>query len=1154
MAKLVASKAVRSAELYTRREFWGRLYAWPFIALYGIPLFLAIKDFNGYFAHVEYFYISLGFVATLHILTSLSCQWNLAVKAFVVFKKEYVVNRAEYVLVYPPVHQGSGSFCKIISSKEEGIHFYFQKLKFVFDDERKQFKRLAYPCESNPPISELQTSRGLADRASVEKMTLDFGLNRFDIPSPTFKELFKEHAVAPFFVFQMFCVVLWFFDEFWYYSLFTLVMLVGFESTVVYQRLRTLTEFRSLAIKPFPVQVFRESEWFTLSSDMILPGDICSITRTSEETAVPCDMIIIDGALIANEAMLTGESTPLLKESIRLREGDDVFNPEGLDEVAMLYGGTKVLQVTPTTDFHISAPDGGCIALALKTGFGTSQGRLVRTMVFSTEHETANNVEALLFILFLMVFAIAAAAYVWIEGTKNLQRKRSKLILDCILIITSVVPPELPMELSLAVNTSLMALSKLAIFCTEPFRIPFAGKLDICCFDKTGTLTSENLVVEGVACNLKDLRELVAADAVPASTTHVLAAAHALALIPEGVVGDPMEKATLEAIGWELQDGNVVSGRETSIQVLRRFQFSSSLKRMSTVSRFARGRSELLVAVKGAPEVIQTMLSKVPTGYETAYKHFGRRGNRVLALAYKFMPQGQVDRLARDEVESNLTFAGFLVFHNPLKEDSIQAIATLNASAHRVIMITGDNALTACHVATEVGIAERELLIIDNHGDKLSCVSVDEATSFELTFNGTLPQDLAPYDLCITGPALALCEGRPIFLDLLERVWVYARVSPSQKEDILSGLKRLGYITLMCGDGTNDVGALKQAHIGVALLDGTPEDLDKIAKRAHIERMQHMHEKQKEMAARFNLPSPPPPPALVRALGMEPAPGQPSDAAALSERLMAELDDEVPVLKFGDASVASPFTSKLASIVSVINIIRQGRCTLVATTQMYKILALNCLISAYSLSVLYLDGIKYGDYQATISGMLLAVCFLCISKAKPLPELASQRPQTNIFNRYLITSVMGQFAVHIASLIYIVQQAKAFEVQKPVDLDGPFVPSLLNSAVFLISLSLQVSTFVINYQGHPFRESLKENTAMYYGLLSCGFVSFACAVELFPSLNSFLSLVPFPPPFRNRLVVGLALDFGLAYLIEVGADRLFANKAAKAIARRPQLK
>jgi cation-transporting ATPase 13A1 len=130
-------------------------------------------------------------------------------------------------------------------------------------------------------------------------------------------------------------------------------------------------------------------------------------------------------------------------------------------------------------------------------------------------------------------------------------------------------------------------------------------------------------------------------------------------------------------------------------------------------------------------------------------------------------------------------------------------------------------------------------------------------------------------------------------------------------------------------------------------------------------------------------------------------------------------DDEPPTLKLGDASVAAPFTSKLRDVMAIPNIIRQGRCTLVATIQMYKILALNCLISAYSLSVLYLEGIKFGDTQYTISGMLMSVCFLSISRARVVEGLSKERPQPNIFNVYIIGSILGQFAVHIVTLIYI---------------------------------------------------------------------------------------------------------------------------------------
>lgn len=941
-----------------------------------------------------------------------------------------------------------------------------------------------------------QESQGLLTQEEIDRVQQHYGDNTFDIPVPTFTELWKEHAVAPFFIFQMFCVGLWLLDDYWYYSLFTLVMLVGFESTVVWQRQRTLNEFRGMSIQPYPLWVYRQNKWELSSSDKLLPGDLVSIDRTKEDSGVACDMLLVEGTAIVNEAMLSGESTPLLKDSVQLRPGDAPIDPEGLDKNAFLYGGTKVLQVShgnasedaPETVPALASgvgppPDKGALAIVVKTGFETSQGSLVRTMIYSTERVSANNVEALLFILFLLIFAIAASWYVWVEGVAQ-DRKRSKLLLDCVLIITSVVPPELPMELSLAVNTSLAALSKYAIFCTEPFRIPFAGRVDIACFDKTGTLTGEDLVVDGIAGLMLDDKnaktekdgahsKLTSVLEAGQQTTLVLATAHALVKLDEGdIVGDPMEKATLTSLGWTLGRNDTLHGRSTAIgkgnmsggelvQIKRRFQFSSSLKRQSSVAIVlttdrATGRKVrgTFVGVKGAPETIRTMLTTIPPNYEETFKYFTRNGGRVLALGYRYLSaeaelgQKKINDLKREEVEADLTFAGFLVLQCPLKEDAMQAVRMLNESSHRCVMITGDNPLTAVHVARQVEIVDREVLILDapehdDSGKKLVWRSVDDKINIPVDPSKPLDENIVKEkDLCVTGYALSKYKNEAALPQLLRHTWVYARVSPKQKEDILLGLKDAGYTTLMCGDGTNDVGALKQAHIGVALLNGSQDDLIRIAEHYRTTKMKEIYEKQVGIMKRFNQPPPPVPihiahlyppgptnPQYEKAMQQQaekkgaaggvaanaPAaekkePPQPiapppdangnltpeqkkqqkaaQQAAGLADKFTAsmmeqELDEsEPPRIKLGDASVAAPFTSKLANVIAIPNIIRQGRCTLVATIQMYKILALNCLISAYSLSVLYLEGIKFGDGQVTISGMLMSVCFLSISRAK----------------------------------------------------------------------------------------------------------------------------------------------------------------------------
>ena len=153
-----------------------------------------------------------------------------------------------------------------------------------------------------------------------------------------------------------------------------------------------------------------------------------------------------------------------------------------------MFGGTSLLQDSDGAQEGGTGagackvplpPQGGCTAVVVRTGFGTTQGGLMRKILFATERVNATSSETVRFIAVLVVFATLASAVVLHQGLWDESRNKFKLVLHCIMIITSVVPPELPMELSLAVTNSLNELSKSLVFCTEPFRIPFAGKLDV---------------------------------------------------------------------------------------------------------------------------------------------------------------------------------------------------------------------------------------------------------------------------------------------------------------------------------------------------------------------------------------------------------------------------------------------------------------------------------------------------------------------------------------------------------------------------------------------------------------------------------------------------------------------------------------------------
>lgn len=156
--------------------------------------------------------------------------------------------------------------------------------------------------------------------------------------------------------------------------------------------------------------------------------------------------------------------------------------------------------------------------------------------------------------------------------------------------------------------------------------------------------------------------------------------------------------------------------------------------------------------------------------------------------------------------------------------------------------------------------------------------------------------------------------------------------------------------------------------------------------------------------------------------------------------------------ELGDACIAAPFTYKYSSMKSTIKLIQQGRTTLTTTFQMYKILSLNSLISAYTMSALYLDGVKMGDYQATAMGMGISILFLMMSFSQPLKKLEKEKPPSSIFHWSLVISVSIQFVVHLSVLIYLVNLCEPYidrNSDESLIPDGEFKENVKNSVLFL---------------------------------------------------------------------------------------------------------
>ncbi|XP_039253906.2 polyamine-transporting ATPase 13A3-like [Styela clava] len=290
------------------------------------------------------------------------------------------------------------------------------------------------------------------------------------------------------------------------------------------------------------------------------------------------------------------------------------------------------------------------------------------------------------------------------------------------------------------------------------------------------------------------------------------------------------------------------SQSEFEMGIIRQFPFLSSLQRVSVIAKpLHSGPKDMMVYVKGAPETIAKLCLSLPPDFASVLKIYTQQGHRVIAMASKSINLSWVkaQKIERNVIEKDLNFLGYLIFQNKLKPCSTAVIRDLDNAMIRTVMVTGDNLETALCVAKDCNILKSNLPIlvpkfsmdsinpiltwfyIDDFGNKnnslerrkspLSSSEESNDTNHIINMGDSISANMC--QIAVSGFDFSLIRNYfPEFIPALAvQGAIFARMSPQQKTELMEDLESVDYHSLMCGDGANDCGALKRAHVGLSL-------------------------------------------------------------------------------------------------------------------------------------------------------------------------------------------------------------------------------------------------------------------------------------------------------------------------------------------------